>query len=200
MKKLLSILLIIIVMCVSFAGCASTTPTVKESESSNQNENQMDGVFRYANWGDSVETIEKKETNVADLKDNRGLLYKNVKLLTHNANAVYFFNNNGFKSGMYSIENTHTNENLYIDDFNSINKVLTQKYGEPTVNTVNWIRDVLKDDPGLALYYGDVEYVSIWELENLTVGHNLSCDNFEISHNIFYTNPDITVETDTSGL
>lgn len=204
MKKFISCVPVIILMLL-FPSCGNvfspevpaTTPTPTPEQK------VMDGVFRYANWGDSMEKIEKLED--AEYVEKAGdaskscLVYA-AKLAACDANALYFFENNQFVNGLYIITDVHTNDTLHIDDFNSINDALIEKYGEPVVNNEKWMGDLFKDNPGMALYYGDVKYMAIWESENFVISHSLSSDNFEINHGILYSNPNAENKPDTSGL
>lgn len=207
MKKVLCILLVSMLFILSGCSDAKKVSTKENKESqtdaadiAENEEKPMNGVFRYANWGDSMETVEEREVEKLELKEEDGLMYGNIKLLTYNVDAFYFFEDNKFKEGFYDITDTHTNENKYIDDFKNINEVLIEKYGEPLVNEEKWIRDILKSDPGLAMYYGDVTYRTLWEFDNLTIFHMLYSDNFKISHGIFYSNPNDPEKKNTSGL
>jgi len=203
MKKFLCyIAAAVLVLCVG--GCESES-VVKNDETEAQptevaEQKTMEGVFRYANWGDSIDTIAEKEDAEFSLRDETLLLYKDMSLLNYDTDVAYYFDSNGFKAGIYTITDIHSNENSYIDDYKDINEALIEKYGEPAIDKENWIRDLLKSDPGLALGYGDVEYASLWNIDNLQIMHKLSGDNFEIKHIIFYGNPNNKSETDTTGL
>ncbi len=210
MKKLLAFLLVV-TLSFSVVGCSNDEQTetgntdIKQTGNIGSNEppseeKPMNGVFRYANWGDSVDAIVRLEGDEYYAKTDEGLGYENIRLMTYNTSVTYIFNENGFCGGMYTIEDTHTNENSYIDDFNNINGSLIEKYGNPITNEVNWTREIFKNDPGLALRYGDVEYNTSWENDNIGVIHILSGDNYKIKHTILYFNPNDTTTNDTTGL
>lgn len=203
MKKIFALLLSFI-LCLSIVGCGNNEGTEEKQKNTividNAEEKPMEGVFRYANWGDSMEKVESLEPVKCIAKGSSSLMYDNVELLTYTTNAFYFFGNKGLNKGMYSILNTHTNYNSYIDDFNNINNSLKEKYGEPFVDREEWTNDLLKRDPGIALYYGDVKYVSCWANDNVQIIHELSSDNFEIKHSIVYFDPNRETKTDTTGL
>ncbi len=202
MRKIFALLLSF-VLCLSVVGCGNNEETEEKPKNTividNAEEKPMEGVFRYANWGDSIETVESLEPIRCVEKDERTLMYE-IKLLTYDAYAFYFFGGKGLISGMYSIIDTHTNYNSYIDDFNRIDDTLKEKYGEPSISKAEWLNDLLKDDPGIALYYGDVKYFSLWSNENVQILHELSSDNFEFKHNIVYFDPNRETKTDTTGL
>ena len=195
--------LIVVLLSTSVLGCRNVehkkTDEAQSSPSYTKKES-MNGVFRYANWGDSAEAIVALEGKNYAIMDEAGIVYENIELLTYMTSVYYGFKNGEFNTGLYTITDVHTNQNLYIDDFRNINKALTEKYGEPFKDNEKWTRDLFEDDPGLALYYGDVEYLTVWTTDNLVVMHGLRADNFEIHHSIAYLDPNNTKETDTSGL
>lgn len=200
MKKLLCIALTLI-LCVSFIGCGTNDAVDNSTEIDAENQEfEMDGVFRYANWGDSMEKVESKEPSPVAAKNERVILYENIDLLTYTTDVTYFFGDNGLDSGMYSITNTHTNANYYINDFSNVNKALTEKYGEPTIDEQKWYDDIMADDPASSLSFGYVEYVTCWKTDKAEIFHTLSGDNFEIQHSILYLAPNREDETDTTGL
>lgn len=197
------ILLIIAVASVNFVSNNTLTQNAIQTSipSSETIENiPMEGVFRYANWGDDVETIAKLENKKYTYKDENNLLYKDIKLMRFATDVYYGFKDGKFNAGTYTIKETHTNQNLYIDDFYEINNALIEKYGQPTNNKENWRRNIFEDDPGLALYYGDVEYLTVWITDECAIMHGLRADNFEIKHSIAYLDQNNQNEIDTSGL
>ena len=203
MKRII-IGILVIVLSLSVAGCENGRDSdsyIKETQTDGQGkEKAMNGIFRYANWGDSIDSVVELEGSNYIVKDAKGVMYDNIDLMGYNTEVIYLCGENGLYSGIYNITEEHSNENNYIDDFNKINESLKQKYGPPTTEQVNWVRDILKDDPGLALGYGDVEYTTAWESEDLTIIHYLEGDNFEIEHAIMYGNPKADAKSDTSGL
>lgn len=197
MKKLISAVLAAVILLALF-GCKTSETYIVSKE--NQEETVMNGVFRYANWDDSLETVAGKEKEKCIVKADDAIAYDDVSLMTYNTKVAYFFEDGGFVSGFYEIKDAHTNDELYIDDFHNIDKALEEKYGEPIKQDEEWSNRILSDTPGLALFMGDVEYVSIWQNDNVKIMHKLSADNHEIEHIIFYNNPHKEVVRDTTGL
>ena len=190
MKKLFA-LLMTAVLIFSFAGCCDCTQTGKSDTDVKQTENvssgepsgeekPMNGVFRYANWGDSMKDVEDAEPFPCVGKNETGFTYE-VKLLTYNAEVFYIFDDNGFMMGTYKIFNSHVN------DFNKFKKLLTEKYGEPCA-----------DGEDLSEMFKDADESAIWENENVEI----ELYYFETSGNIIilYTNPNEEMAVDTDGL
>lgn len=194
MKKILCACLLSVFVFLS--GCGSATEETVDKNVTD--EKTMDGVFRYANWGDSKETIISIEGEPYIVDDTQ-LVYIDVPLMTYKTVVGYFFNNKGFEGGIYTITDQHTNNQEYINDFKNVKNSLSEKYGNPYKESEEWLGDLYKDDPGMALYFGNLKYLDIYEGEDgLHVAHSLSCDNFKINHTIVYTTANKKV--DKSGL
>ncbi len=56
--------------------------------------------------------------------------------------VVYFFTNNLLTGARYYFTESHSNDNDYIYDYNSMKELLTKKYGEPTTDD-DWWKDDL---------------------------------------------------------
>lgn len=85
----------------------------------------------------------------------------------------------------------HTEEQLYVMDYNTINDLLAEKYGEPTLpKDIKWFDDLFMDNPdklGLAVSCGDALITTRWTLDGLHIVHALNGDNYEFSHIITYS-------------
>ena len=199
--KFLKMAIIICPLLLFVSGCAGeTTPQESQKVETQATNEEMNGVFRYSNWGDTIEQVEKAEGSNYYTNGPELILYRDIKLLTYNTNTIYFFDENQLDSACYEITENHTNNELHIEDFEDIDKALQVKYGKPDIQEEEWYNDILKDTPGLALFMGDVKYVTIWQTDNAEIMHTLSADNNEVQHIIFYANPDKEYAIDTKGL
>jgi len=114
--------------------------------------------------------------------------YKDKINLLKTDKFFYFHNNLLYQVGYTFIEE-HTNENLFIDDFNGIEDLLIQKYGPTTKHHKKWIDDLYKDDlskHGFAISLGDLTIGSFWQFDNFRIAHVLSGDNYNINHVLIY--------------
>lgn len=207
MRNFISIFLIFAVasVCILFSGCSSQptdtanqTPIPSETPSSNSKK-EMEGDFRYSNWGDTKEQVIAAEGQ-PNLEDNEFVVYNDISLLNLNTDVTYSFKGSKLVMAFYSIRETHTNHQLYIDDYKKVKAALIEKYGEPISYKENWLDDLWKDDPGMALYTGDLSFSTTYFPGKVRIVHTLNCDNYEIKHMIIYASPDYKAETDTSGL
>lgn len=98
----------------------------------------------------------------------------------------------------------HSFENLYIDDFDTIDEALQTKYGKPLVDTSYvWLNDLYKDNPqehGFAVSAGHLAIMSQWLFDDFQIAHALLGDNFEINHAVMYQLNEIKEQVNTDGI
>jgi hypothetical protein len=161
-------------------------------------------VFRNASWGMTRDEVIKSEGKGPDRPDELLLVYDDVTVSDMNCVLAYKFDKDKLIGGIYYFAEAHTNENDYITDYATLVAGLTEKYGEPTTSKVNWKNDLFKDEPqdyGLAVSIGDLEYQSIWNLDNANIICSLYGDNYKISLAVVYSDPEnVDSAPDTSGL
>lgn len=151
--------------------------------------------FKKFHWGDSKEDIiavegEPMSEDRMDAVDATYLVY-NSSVVGKDALLVYYFCDEGFYEARYILTEKHTQESLYIDDYNAIKKELTKKYGEPLIDHENWLNDskkeYYKDDKGNALSYGYLSYWTWYLKDYIDVSMDMSADNFNISTVIYFS-------------
>ena len=120
------------------------------------------------------------------------IVYADHKAAGKNATLGYLFTNGELNSIVISFNESHSNNNLFIEDFDDVDESLTAKYGENTLFKRNmiWNDDLFKDsesDYGLAVSCGDLVISSIWFLDGCTISHALTGDNYSINHGLMYS-------------
>lgn len=109
---------------------------------------------------------------------------------------LYLFCDDGLYQVLYLSEETHTNDSLYIDDYEKFKEALTKKYGEPLVDREKWESDSKKsyyaDRKGDALCYGYLTYLTGWTLDRMQIVMSMRADNYEISMFIVYQSNEIS--------
>ncbi len=118
---------------------------------------------------------------------------------------VYFFN---ASDDLYSVfvvyTASHTENNMYVNDFENIDTALKTKYGTPDIDQYyNWINSSYIDKTeyyGLAISMGYLTIISQWDLESVSIRHVINGDNYEITHSITYDDPYYEEPTDVSGI
>jgi len=93
--------------------------------------------FRSVNWGMSREQVIEIEGEYD--YDNRDRIYYNdVSVNGCRADLMYTFDNNKLYKGSYVIKGSLATYNNYIDFIEK----LTEKYGKPVVDEINWAKGV----------------------------------------------------------
>ena len=157
--------------------------------------------FRSVSYGMTIDKVREAESIVSETVDLNGYLglLKEVTVGGFDAEAYYYFIDSTFVAGIYIFLVEHTNENLYISDFQKIKNILTSLYGEPYTDHENWNNSLYKNNPekhGFAVSIGHLLYMTVWKVINydsLTenkVGVMLTGDNYEIKLNAMYTSMD----------
>jgi|ETNmetMinimDraft_20_1059909.scaffolds.fasta_scaffold87095_2 hypothetical protein len=157
-----------------------------------KNTEEEEPDFRKSHWGDSYgEVVESEQLDIFTEADRSG-----IKILAYktdvsglNATMVYLFAADKLYSAKYIFTEDHTYDNDYINDYKTIQKILTNKYGTPAEDETLWRNSLYQDDPekyGFALAYGHLVYYSSWNLEKTEISLFINGDNFEVSHSLEY--------------
>lgn len=167
---------------------------IKEKEDITLKQSKQQYDFRKANWRMSKEQVKATEDKRPDLEDDTKLVYK-VKIGEDNFLCIYSFLKDKFYRSTYLFNETHTNKNLYINDYERLKKILIKKYGKPTTDRAVWKNDLYKDDKqdwGTAISIGHLEYRTLWmklvDHDIIEITLLLTGDNYKISLGILYRN------------
>ena len=141
--------------------------------------------FRHATWGMTREEVIASEGKQPDFTDKNAIVYKG-KLLSMDALISYIFASGQLVRAKYILKTEHSNKQLYIQDFNKIITVLTQKYGSPEKDKVYITDNLYNDDEGMAYATGRKYRFVVWEGTNTEIWAALMGDNYEISPSVEY--------------
>jgi hypothetical protein len=123
--------------------------------------------MRGHNWGDSPAAVKKSEKGeFVNHKDNEMGFTDTIGGLS--VFIVYEFSGERLVKVRWVSQESHTNKNDYIGDYNKLKEFITKKRGQPTTDEVLWRNTLYKDKPeqhGLALEKGHLGYHTKWELE-----------------------------------
>ena len=97
----------------------------------------MQAQFRNTTWRMTKDEVKSTET-VDVFEEDEELLMFETKLLGFKTLVMYYFEDGVLFSAGYIFDNPHTHENDYIDEFNDLNEILSQKYGESHSDEVKW--------------------------------------------------------------
>ena len=89
----------------------------------------------------------------------------------------------------YVLDESHTNKNDFINDYDKFNELLSKKYGEPKENETFWKDDLYKDDYsdwGMAVAVGHLIKYCTWSSEKTNIECSITGDNYKIEVTIVY--------------
>lgn len=158
-------------------------------------EDQRD--FRGASWGMSKPQVMASEGDSPVQESDDKLLYER-SIGAMGCVVLYTFTAGRLSSGSYIFTVSHSNSNDYIDDYASIEALLTEKYGVQEVADIqSWKNDLFKSRPqswGTAVAAGHLDYISRRTTPRTDIGHMLHGDNYEITHGILYMSRELSGE------
>jgi hypothetical protein len=145
--------------------------------------------FRKTKWGMSKQQVLASET-LKPAQEKPNLLIYKTRLLENNYYIIYIFVDDKLVRSKYMLHERHSNKNSYIDDYNSLNAALTNKYGEPLEKDTLWLNDLYKDDRSnwvMAISIGHCVYFTKWETNESTIFQCLSGDNYKMECGVQYS-------------
>lgn len=144
--------------------------------------------FRDAEWGMSQDQVKLLEITEPVYPKKDTLTFKG-KVAGEKVDIIYEFNSDRLESGKYYFNEKNINNNVYLRDYEKINKFLDLKYGQPESNKTLWSNDIYKEKKGLhgyALSIGHLSFESTWKNNKTIIIHRLSGLNNIIEHSISY--------------
>ncbi|OPZ58158.1 MAG: hypothetical protein BWY87_01528 [Deltaproteobacteria bacterium ADurb.Bin510] len=145
--------------------------------------------FREASWGMSQHQVRKTERIKPAVQDRESLIYKDASLANLLTDIVYHFVDGRLVEGQYVITHRHWERSGYIEAYENLKNLLSQKYGEPVIDEARWSNHQFEHSEsqwGLAVAMGHLSYTCAWQTERTTIGMKLWGDDLEICHEITY--------------
>lgn len=145
-------------------------------------------AFRSSCWGDSIEAVKNAEKAELLTEDPDYLAYKTT---VAGLSAMFFFRfvDGRLVTGSYKIDEPHANNNAFLNDFESLKKLLQTKYGPASSSDVFWNNDLYQDNYaewGMAISCGHVSFFDVWEDKETHLELQLTGDNYEVSLRLLY--------------
>lgn len=179
MKKLLSILLIC-VMCVSFAGCSSTTTTVEESEESSLE-------FRlpeWVSWGMKEGEVRQHFSATEVVSESGNWIYHRDYISGWGCGLEkhYGISDDNALLGVkyiYTYRETYELEPKTFEIFSELKDEMSEEYGTPFSEDEKWINDKYKGDEYMMNKAADEgDYISqlVWQTEKGFCALSLNVD------------------------
>lgn len=157
--------------------------------------------FRNSDWGMTKEEVRLAEGDV-EWNDNGDGYVDVVGMM--NCIVGFGFDSSGvLQTGVLDFSNDHTNDYLYISDFETLSSALKEKYGYIFDEKEVWLDDLFKNDKsqwGLAVASGQLMMMSTWENDRTTIQLILTGDNFKVSLGILYSDKNNPVVTNMDGI
>lgn len=191
MKKLSILLIVVLLTCLALTVFA--TEEVKYD-------------FRKTTWGMSKEEVRAAESKELYYEGNSNIghsIVYEIKIGNKDYGCIYVFLEDKLYNGGYVFNEEHTNKNDYIDDYEELKEILTEKYGKPDEKKLwslhdrgemYWKDDSYRDDRsrwGMAISKGDLAYGSIWETPTTDIELILDGDNYDVSLRIRYISKEL---------
>ena len=144
--------------------------------------------FRKTYWGMTKDQVKKTENSEVIDEFERGIVYYGTAA-NLDCFIIYVFAYDTLVRAKYIIDVTHSNKNVYIIDFEDVKEILKKKYGNPDKERLNWLNhqyEDKKEDWGLAVSLGHLDYYAQWNTERTIIFTGLTGDNIEIEHSVQY--------------
>lgn len=144
--------------------------------------------FRAASWGMSMRQVKHVEKGKPSLRDRESLVYKGT-LADLQSDIVYHFVDDQLVEGKYVITHRHWERDGWIEAFENLKNLLSQKYGEPVIDETRWANHQFEHSAsqrGLALAMGHLSYACAWETERTVIGMKLWGEDLDIRHELTY--------------
>jgi hypothetical protein len=154
---------------------------VKPSPKEEPSKSRFD--FRKTNWGMTKEQVKSTESGKLEAEQDNMLQYSD-RVAGKDVRIGYIFVANKLVRSKYIFTEKHTNNNLFLSDYEEIKDILSEKYGPPGEDKSMWINKLYQDDRqywGMAVSAGHVRFWSTWDTPSTTIFHVLKGDNFKIS-------------------
>lgn len=161
--------------------------------------------FRSVRWGMTEEEVKAVEGGIPDYSgklDGRNARYigYDSTLMGNKVILAFYFGPDGLYEARYIWAESHSNDSLYITDYNSVRSQLTKKYGSPWLDKESWDttshQKNYSDDKGRALSYGYLSYETDYNTPRTNITMHMSADNYNVSFIIYYESKSISAPTE----
>jgi len=152
---------------------------------------------RNLTWGmskASVKKIEGLQPSKTGVTDGIDYIAYDKKVGDLKCLIAFYFVADKLYFVKYIFYESHSEFNLYRDDFINIAVILDKKYGEVDIER-QWNNDLYKDNPddwGKAIAAGHLIMYTLRDLQKTKISHDLSGDNFEINHIVEFRSKELS--------
>ena len=189
-----SVLLLSLPLCPLVAIDFSAVQAAEPLDKNTATEDQLKGFpskdpirssfdFRKTSWGMAKEQVKKAETGKLEAEKDDRLGYSD-SVAGKEVAIIYVFTKNKLTRSTYIFTSQHTNKNLFINDYEEIKQLLSDKYGLPSKDGSRWANDLYRNAPqdwGMAVSVGHLSYWSSWDTQTTNIFHGLRGDNYKVT-------------------
>jgi len=161
------------------------------------NSSGVEVVIKGHRFGDAKEAIlaAEGEPEGTGIMDGTGAeyVYYSTTVVGLKAYLVYYFTDDRVCEFRYVLTEEHSNNTLFLDDYQKIRDALISKYGEPValLSGEKWDnsdhQEYYSDNRGDALNYGYLTFTDWFTAKDADIAMHMSADNYEVSTTISYT-------------
>jgi len=139
--------------------------------------------FRNSKWGMTREEVTTLEVKMDPVEVNKNTIRYKTQILGRNVELIYLFSQNKLAGAAYRLDDNYLNSNHFLNTYRQFTAALTQKYGPPGEEKINWLNDKFKNENqkrGLALSLGHTEYFASWETASSIISTILKEKNHDV--------------------
>lgn len=146
--------------------------------------------FRDASWGMTLNEIKTLHPGEIPADQRSGTIAFDGKLAGLDVLIFYRFDERGrlFKAG-YETSIEHADQNLFIEEYQTLNRLLRRKYPQSGEPVQNWQNRLFESKPaqwGRAISLGHLSYLWSYSAARTKILHSLSGDRRKITHLLSY--------------
>jgi hypothetical protein len=148
--------------------------------------------FRHTRWGMTEQQVRQVEGDrtVHETSEGglRSIAYRG-RVGDKKCYITYLFAESLLVRGKFVLTEHHTDESLYLEDFEEIKRALTKDFGEP-LDKVEWRSDDFRHEPdrwGMAVAAGHLSLSSKWHTKDTVITATISGGALEITIEVEYS-------------
>lgn len=198
MRRVTSVQKILSVVC--FFCLCTCFPVGFQAYGETETAQETQPDFRQVTWGmgmDEVIAIEGEYaySGVMNGLDAEYIAYQS-SVAGLDAVLAYYFCDGGLYGARYILTEEHSNDSLFIQDYDALKEALTTKYGEPLLDNENWTdtskKSYYANKKADALSYGYLSYETYFMNDRTLVTLSMSADNYDITTMIDFASFEIS--------
>jgi len=161
--------------------------------------------FRNSKWGMTQEEVTALEVKMDPVEVNKNTIRYKTQILGKNVELIYLFSQDKLAGAAYKLDDNYLNSNHFLNTYQQFTAALTQKYGPPGEEKINWLNDQFKNvnqKRGLALSLGHTEYFASWETASSIIRSILKEKNHDVLCLIEYRDkgyPNVPIVANADG-